>query len=76
MIFAITSLTELARDIGLKRANENHENVLSAAREALVQVMMMGAYCLFFMFVIAHNQYHYQTSADNCALVAGKVTHQ
>ena len=59
----------------LTGANRNHENVLSDATEALVQVMMR-AYCLFLMFIIAHYQYQYQISADNCALLTGKVTHQ
>ena len=40
-------------DMCFKGANENHENVLSDAADALAPVMV-GAYCLILMFVIAH----------------------
>ena len=55
IIKTFTSLTEptINIDMCFKGANENHENVLSDAADALVQVMV-GAYCLILMFVIAH----------------------
>ena len=50
IIKTFTSLTEptINIDMCFKGANENHENVLSDAADALVQVMV-GAYCLILM---------------------------